>query len=330
MTGNEIRHGHVIGGTDRFVPEAQMALGHTAGFLGVIFKVCLCILIGIVPDDLDGVLVGADRAVGAQSPELAGQNGLSGSHDVFPNGKGTHRHIVMDAHGEVILLLPCHIIKHRFHMGGDGILGRQSVTSAQDFHGPGALTQGGAHIFVQRFTHASRLLSPIQHRNDLCALGDRFQQMRNRERPVQMDLYHTDLLPLLHQIVHYFHSRFTDRTHGDNDPFRLMITVVIEQFIVSSGNLVDGVHFFLDHFRQPVICRIAGLSALEEGIRILQGGADRGVLGIQSMIPEIIDPVPVYQLGKVLIIQHIDFLDLMTGTESVKEMHEGNGSLDST
>ena len=233
----------------------------------------------------------------------------------------------MDAHGEVILLLPCHIIKHRFHMGGDGILGRQSVTSAQDFHGPGALTQGGAHIFVQRFTHASRLLSPIQHRNDLCALGDRFQQMRDGERPVQVDLHHAHLLTLLHQIIHHFHGGFTDGTHGDNDPFCLGITIVIEQFVVSSRELIDGIHFFLDHFRQPVIGRVAGLSALEESIRILQSRADCGMLGIQGMITEIIDPVPVYQLGKILIVQHIDLLDLMTGAESVKEMHEGNGAL---
>ena len=54
------------------IAEAQVADGHAAGLLGVVLEVGLNIFIGVVADDLDGVLVRADGAVAAETPELAG------------------------------------------------------------------------------------------------------------------------------------------------------------------------------------------------------------------------------------------------------------------
>ena len=48
-----------------------MADGDAAGLLGVVLEVRLDILIGVVADDLGGVLVGDDSTVTAQTPELA-------------------------------------------------------------------------------------------------------------------------------------------------------------------------------------------------------------------------------------------------------------------
>ena len=47
-------------------------MGHcnTAGLLGVIIKVCLSVHIGVVADDLNGVLVCTYGTVGAKTPEL--------------------------------------------------------------------------------------------------------------------------------------------------------------------------------------------------------------------------------------------------------------------
>ena len=53
------------------IAEAQVADGDAAGLLGVILEVGLDVLVGMVADDLDGVLVGANGAVAAQTPELA-------------------------------------------------------------------------------------------------------------------------------------------------------------------------------------------------------------------------------------------------------------------
>ena len=51
--------------------KTQVRHGYAAGLLGVIVKVSLCIHVGIVADDLDGVLIRTNSTVGAQTPELA-------------------------------------------------------------------------------------------------------------------------------------------------------------------------------------------------------------------------------------------------------------------
>ena len=106
VAGHEVSLVDIVGGTDGLVAEAQVADGHAAGLLGVILEVRLNILVGMVADDLDGVLVGAHGAVAAQTPELA----LDGA---FRGGVGTVGilrqghvgHIVHDADGELALHL---------------------------------------------------------------------------------------------------------------------------------------------------------------------------------------------------------------------------------
>ena len=51
--------------------ETQVRHGNTAGLLGVIIEVCLSVHVGIVTDDLNGVLVCTYGTVSAQTPELA-------------------------------------------------------------------------------------------------------------------------------------------------------------------------------------------------------------------------------------------------------------------
>ncbi len=86
------------------IAEAQVADGHAAGLLGVVLEVGLDVLVGVVADDLDGVLVGADGAVAAKAPELALDGawaavlGASGSI-----GQGEVGHVVDDADGELAL-----------------------------------------------------------------------------------------------------------------------------------------------------------------------------------------------------------------------------------
>ena len=59
------------------ITEAQVADGDTAGLLGVILEVCLNIFIGVVTNNLDGVLVSANGTVAADTPELALNGALS-------------------------------------------------------------------------------------------------------------------------------------------------------------------------------------------------------------------------------------------------------------
>ena len=71
MARDEVSLIDVVRALDGLVAEAQVADGDAAGLLGVVLEVSLNELIGVVADDLDGVLVRADGAVAAETPELA-------------------------------------------------------------------------------------------------------------------------------------------------------------------------------------------------------------------------------------------------------------------
>ena len=70
MTGNKVCLVDQVGGFDRVMTETQVGHGNTAGLLGVIIEVSLCVHIGVIADDLDGVLVCTYGTVCAQTPEL--------------------------------------------------------------------------------------------------------------------------------------------------------------------------------------------------------------------------------------------------------------------
>ena len=82
VTGDEVGMVDQVGGIDRLLAEAQVRDGDGAGLLGVVDEVGLGKVVGGLADDLDGVLVGADGAVGAEAEEHrfvgAGHGGAEG------------------------------------------------------------------------------------------------------------------------------------------------------------------------------------------------------------------------------------------------------------
>src|SRR5699024_2652182 len=133
VAGNEVRLVDIIRRLDRLVAKAQVRNGYAAGLLGVVLEVRLNILVGVVADDLDGVLVRADRAVAAEAPELA----LDGA---FRRGvrrglllEGQVGDVVGDADGELVLgLCPGQLLVYREYGGRGRILGTQTVTATDD------------------------------------------------------------------------------------------------------------------------------------------------------------------------------------------------------
>ena len=86
VAGDEAGGGDQIGRADRLGAEAQMGNRLGAGLVGIVDEIALRIQPGVFGDDLDAVLVGADRAVGAQAVEdragrfrrLDGEIGIDG------------------------------------------------------------------------------------------------------------------------------------------------------------------------------------------------------------------------------------------------------------
>ncbi len=163
VAGDEVRHGDVVGGENRGVAEAEVALGDAAGFLGVVLKVGLDVLVRVVPDDLDGVFVGPHRAVGAQAPELAADGPAVGGDHVFPDGQGVVGHIVGDAHGEMVFLLPGHVVVDGDHLGGGGVLAGKAVPPAQHLDPAVPLLEDGTDVLIEGLAACAGLLGPVQH-----------------------------------------------------------------------------------------------------------------------------------------------------------------------
>src|SRR6202044_1767303 len=69
MAGYEVGARDEVGGADGLGPEAEVRGGEGAGLLGVVNEVALGVVGGLGADDLDGVLVGAYRAVRTEAIE---------------------------------------------------------------------------------------------------------------------------------------------------------------------------------------------------------------------------------------------------------------------
>ena len=71
VASHEVRLVDIVRALDRVIAKTQMGNGDTAGLFGIILEVCLNILVGVVTDNLGGVLVCSNRTVAAETPELA-------------------------------------------------------------------------------------------------------------------------------------------------------------------------------------------------------------------------------------------------------------------
>ena len=103
MAGNEVSLVDIVGALYRVVAETKVGDGDTARLLRVILEVSLDVLIGVVADDLDGVLVRADCAVAAETPELALDGAGSCGVGSFLLLEGQVSNIIVDADSELVL-----------------------------------------------------------------------------------------------------------------------------------------------------------------------------------------------------------------------------------
>ena len=103
VAGNEVSLVDIVGALYRVVAETKVGDGDTARLLRVILEVSLNVLVGVVADDLDGVLVRADCAVAAETPELALDGAGSCGVGSFLLLEGQVGNIIVDADSELVL-----------------------------------------------------------------------------------------------------------------------------------------------------------------------------------------------------------------------------------
>ena len=169
MAADELRRPDQVGGPDRLGAEAQVRHGLRPGLLGVVDEVRLHVDVRILADDLDGVLVGAYRAVGAEPEEHRAEHVVRFGGERRVHRQARLRHVVGDADREVIARSRGgQFVEDRLRHGRREFLRRQAVAAADDArHGPVAggcaLGQRGDDVLVERFADRTWLLRAIEH-----------------------------------------------------------------------------------------------------------------------------------------------------------------------
>ena len=135
-----------------------------------------------------------------------------------------------------------------------------------------------------------------------------------------MDVQITYFFALLQQVVHRLPGAARHGTHTDDYIFRIVRAIVVKWLIIPPCQTADFFHISGDNIRQLVVIQIAGLTALEIGIRILSRGPKHRVFRVQCILSEFFQFIPVHQLSQIFIIETVHLLDLMGGSESVEKM----------
>ena len=315
-----------VGGLNRLVTEAEVRHGDTAGLLRVIIKVRLRIHVGVVTDNLDGVLVCTDGTVCAETPELAVRRALRRRDEVCPGLKGEVGHIVHNADREALLL---RVLEDSDNVLRRRVLGTETVAARKDRNiCKFGVAKCSDHIEVERLTDGTCLLGSVKHFDALHGLRKSLDQCLRAERTIQADLHKTDLLALLQQVIDGLLDRVVDGTHRDDNDFRILCAVVVEELIVRAELCIDLVHVVLHNLRQSVIVLVSRLVDLEEDVRVLRLALLLRVVRVQRLIAERLNRVEVCHVLQIFVIPDLNLLNLMGGTETVKEVNERNLTLD--
>ena len=315
-----------VGGLNRLVTETEVRHRDTAGLLRVIIEVCLRIHVGVVTDDLDGVLVCTDGTVCAETPELAVRRAFRRRDKVCTGLEGQVGHIVYDTDREALLL---GVLEHCDNILRRRVLGTETVAAREDRNiCKLGVAECSDHIEVERLTDGTCLLGSVKHFDALHRLRKSLDQSLCAERTIQANLHETDLLALLGQIVDGLLNRVVDGTHRDDDNFRILCAVVVEELIVRAELCVDLVHVVLHDLRQLVIELVSRLVDLEEDVRVLRLALLLRVVRVQSLVAERLNCVEISHILQILVIPDLNLLNLVRSAETVEEVDERNSAFD--
>ena len=255
-----------------------MGDGDGAGLLRIVHEVALGEVVGSLADDLDGVLIGAHGAIGAETVEQrAHGGGIFGVElgIVVQAGMGD---IVLDADGEVVLGRGfLQFVEDALDHGGCEFLGGQAVAAADDLAGLVAhFHQRRDHVAVERLADGAGLLGAVQNRERFRGSRQRGMEGFDGERAVQADLEEAYLLAGGVEGVHGFVGHFGAGTHHNEDALGVRGANVIEQMVMPAHNGAELVHGVLDDGGRSEVERVHRFARLEIDIGILSGAAEDG------------------------------------------------------
>ena len=306
-----------------------MALRQAARLHRVIGEVRLRVLAADETDGRDSVLIRADRAVAAETPQLAADLTRMRKLDLGVVERGVGN-VIVDADGEVVLRgVLREVVVNRDELARGGVLGGQAVAAADDRNVvPACLIEGGHDVEVYRLADRTGLLAAVENGDLLDARRDCSCEMLDRERAVQVNLHHADLAALCVQVIDGLLDCFGSGAH-DNDNFLCVrCAVVVEQLVIAAGQLVNFIHIVLDGVGHDGRLDVRALLALEIDVRVYVVTAVGRVLRVERLTAELLECFLVNETAQIFVIESFDALHLVRGAEAVKAVHECVACLD--
>ena len=329
VAGHKVGGVHQIGGTNGVVAETQVRASETTRLLRVVGEVSLAVLVGRFADDLDRVLVGTHRTVGAETVEFGLEHALAAEADFLFLGERREGHVVNDTDREVILrLVEREVLIHADDLRGRGVVGAQTVATAHDEGGILATVESILDVEIEWFAAGAGFLGAIEHSNALGRGGHGGEQVLHREGAIEVYANHTHLFALFAQMVDGFAGSFRGRTHENDHAVGFRIAVVVEEAVLAAGDAADFLHVFFHHLGHDVVEGVGSFAVSEEGFGVLGRTACHGALGRERAFAELAQGLLVHQWAEVLDIEALDLLDLVRGTETVEEVDERHAGLD--
>ncbi|GBE29119.1 hypothetical protein BMS3Bbin04_00128 [bacterium BMS3Bbin04] len=186
--------------------------------------------------------------------------------------------IINDTNGEVgTRLVSVEVIIYRLdHRRGELFRG-QPVTATEDCRTLVEVNQTIAvtginrlnDVHVERLATGARLFGAVEDADCLDRLRQCGEECFQRERAIEADVQHADLLTLLHHIFNSFQRSFNGGTHQHDDILSVFRAVILDEVILTSGQLGKLVHCFLNVSRDRIVILVARFASLEENIRVL-------------------------------------------------------------
>ena len=329
MARHEVGLGTEVGAADQVRPEPQVRDGDRAGLLGVVDEVALGVVVGVAADDLDRVLVRADRPVGAETVEHALEH-------VFlrdpPGGvyvEACSGHVVVDSHREMgFRCFGGQVIQDRLDHRGREFLGAETVPAA-DHPGRGRALFGqrGLDVRVERFPDRARFFCPVQHADRFHGVRERVHERLRVERTVEAHLEDADLLALRYQVAHGLMHGLGPRTHHDDHALGVRGPDVVEQVVLPTGQCGELVHLLLHDTRGFGVVSVYRFPSLEIDVRVLRRAAEHGPVRAHASPPVGDDGVLPDHFAHDLPGHLFDLLDLVGTAEPVEEVEERHAAL---
>ena len=238
--------------------------------------------------------------------------------------------VVDDADGELLLgSVRLSVSVNSDDVAGGGVLGAETVSAAINLDaGKFGIVESSQNIQIEGFADGTGLLGSVENGDGLDSLGQLGGHVGTNEGTIQSYLEQTDLLAGSVEVINNFLCAVADGTHGNDHVLCVSSAVVVEGLVVGADLGVDLVHVVNNNLGNRVVVFVAGFSCLEEDIVVLSGTSGDRVLRVQRTAAELLNCVPVEHIAEVSVIPLLDLLNLMRGTEAVKEVKEGYSALD--